>query len=217
MIWKHALPGERIFEVHCCVNQFLRLQDLRASNAPLLQLISVNREALSVALQDYRKLRIWKLNNEYVHWEKEIYLLVNYKMDIFYFSKISMSPLLTEKNEVVKRLAFEDTFKIGIIAFDISTFSYKTIDELNPPNLHYMKDLRELLFVQNRRESLRETDQKDSGRPLFCTRSKERDESFSKLHPKETTAIDETLVIPKIAEIYKTIRTSFVVFRQSVL
>jgi hypothetical protein len=122
-----------------------------------------------------------------------------------------------QKDESPSSFIMEGTHKAEIIAFDVSVFGYKTIGQLNPPNLHYMKDLRELLFVQNRRESLRETDQKDPGRPLFCTRSKERDESFSKLHPEETTAIDETLVIPKIAEIYKTIRTSFVVFRQSVL
>jgi 2EXR family len=217
MIWKYALPGERIFEVFYRANYFPRLQDLRASNAPLLQLISVNREALSVALQDYRKLRIKRLNNELVHWEKEFYLLVNYETDIFYFSKIYMSALLMEKTETIKRLVYEDTFKIGIIAFDMLTFNYLTIRELNPPCLHCMSNLRELLFIQNRRKFLADTDQQDSGRPLFCTRSKERDESFSKLYPRETAAIDETLAIPKIAEIYKNIRTSFVIFRQSVL
>ena len=58
MIWKYALSGERIFEVQFYLGIFTRSKDLRASHGPLLKVISVCREAFSVARQDHRKLRI---------------------------------------------------------------------------------------------------------------------------------------------------------------
>jgi hypothetical protein len=213
MIWKYALPGERIFEVSCWVGNFPRSNDLRASHAPLLKLLSVCREASSVVQQNYQKLRIQDLGEGRVS-SKYFYLLVNYKKDIFYFSGGYMRNALKATKEIIEAYWWRaDTYKIGIIAFDMSSFRFSTIMELDPPSLGYMRDLREVLFVQNRREFLPDTHQQDSGRPLVCTRSKKRDESFSKLHPDATAAIDETLAIPKIAEIYKNIRTSFVIFR----
>jgi hypothetical protein len=160
-------------------------------------------------------VRIQNLGTTWVYFE-EFYLLVNFKKDIFYASEMYMSILLMERLGNSRLYLREDTYRIGIIAFDVSTFRCTATEELDPPSLGYMKDLREVFFVQNRRNFLADTDQQDCGRPLFCTRSKERDETFSKLHPEETAAIDEILTIPKIAEIYKNIKTSFVIFRPSV-
>jgi hypothetical protein len=216
MIWRYALPQERIFEVECWAGDFPRPNDLRASHAPLLKLLSVCREASSVVQQNYQKLRIQCLGKESVYW-KYFYLFVNYKKDIFYFSGKFMQYALNDTWEQIEKCWFIATkYNIGIIAFDMSTFRFSAIKGLNLPSLGYMRDLREVLFVQNRREFLPKTDQQDSGRSLSCTRSKERDESFSKLYPEETVAIDKTLAIPAIAEKYKNIRASFVIFRPSV-
>jgi hypothetical protein len=128
-----------------------------------------------------------------------------------------MSTILRDSpDDIADSWYLREKYNIGIIAFDVSKFKYWTIKELDPPSLGYMTNLREVLFVQNRREFLPGADQQDGGRALVCTTSKERDESFSKLHPQQTAAIDETLAIPAIAEKYKNIRTSFAILRPSV-
>jgi hypothetical protein len=84
MIWRYALPGERIFEVEVLPVDFPRPKDLRSSHAPLLKLLHVCREAFSVVHQDYRKLPIGKLGEKACS-KGDFYLLVNFKRDMFYF------------------------------------------------------------------------------------------------------------------------------------
>jgi hypothetical protein len=177
MIWKYALPGERIFEVQHHPGVFPRPKELRASHAPLLRLIGVCTEACSVAQRDYQKVKIRGLGEEWVSREK-FYLHVNFKRDMFYFSKGYMSITLGDSRGDIESEFVRDKYKIGIIAFDMSKFRYSTTEELDPPSLAYMSDLREVLFVQNWREFLPDTDQQDSGRPLFCTRSKNETNPF---------------------------------------
>jgi hypothetical protein len=209
MIWKYALPEQRIIEVEFIINDLLRPEDMKISHAPLLNLIRVCKEASLVVEESYQKVEIRFLGQKCVLYFEQ-YFLVDYKRDIFYFPQLLLSESWSSD--------YTDVANIRIVAFGLSCFGYETEENFNQMCRHHMKNLREVLFVHDQRAQPPERKYQGDGRPLFSTEaSRDRDQNYLNIYGDTVQEIEDALAVPTIAENYQNVRISYAIFRPSVL
>ncbi|KAG4428547.1 hypothetical protein IFR05_015972 [Cadophora sp. M221] len=238
MVWKLALPGCRILEMHYfgpwCLG---RSWDAKKSQKAVLHIAKSCTEANRVVAKRYITLPIRELQGKAIHdstdydssmlYRQQTYF-VDYQQDIFYFPLGNMDILLRAAGDW--EFALTVLSRVTQIAFSIPAFLYKQdCRTMHPKDFEKLKALRNVLFIgdcerelqarmavgystiESEFEALDREDALPIGRTEF---EEEPDHPFIELNKSAIHKIKNLLADDTVREAYKNIKVGFEIWRR---